>query len=44
MLHAMLVQAVMFRGRDLIGRPMADKALAQQVSRALTAYLTQADA
>jgi len=44
MLHAMLVQAVMFRARDLTGRPMADKTLAQQVSRALTAYLTQADA
>ena len=44
MLHAMLVQAVMFRARDLTGRPMADKTLAQQVSRALTAYLTEADA
>ena len=44
MLHAMLVQTVMFRAKDLTGRPMADTSLAQQVSRGLIAYLTATDA
>lgn len=42
MMFAVLIQTVMFEPRELTGRPMADKTLAEQVAKAITVYLTSA--
>jgi len=39
-LFAMLVQQVMFEARELTGRPMADRRLAEQLCQAMLLYLT----
>lgn len=39
-LFALLVQQVMFRPQDITGRPMADKTLAEELTRSLVLFLT----